>query len=395
VYIKGDPVTDYSNYKGRLFLVNPNRFIFSKINAKRGCIYYSPENQNPFAVSSEYPVLKLDTKQILGDYFNLAMRVGPAREGLVGSAAGMAKARTNLADFKNIQIPLLSLAEQKAIVDRKRKAQDKIVAAFLRVDELANGIQQRFLEYLGLKLLQEQEKLKGFAMFWKDFERWGVRYNQQALAGLNLAMGKYPTVFLRDAIADLENGWSPQCLNRPAEDEEWGVLKLGAVSFGLFNDRENKALPKHLKPHPMLEVKKGQVLISRANIPRLVGACAIVSETRPRLMLCDKIFRVVFCADSAIEAEYLDEVMKLPQVRHQIEAAATGTSATMQNITKPSLLALNLPLPPLLVQRQILQDIVASRAEIARERVAVNRIAREINAEIEALILGTKKVSEL
>jgi len=39
-------------------------------------------------------------------------------------------------------------------------------------------------------------------------------------------------------------------------------------------------------------------------------------------------------------------------------------------------------LPPLSIQRQIMERVAAGRAEIARE----------INAEIEALILGTKRV---
>jgi hypothetical protein len=52
-----------------------------------------------------------------------------------------------------------------------------------------------------------------------------------------------------------------------------------------------------------------------------------------------------------------------------------------------------IPVPPVAVQGQIVEWVAAERAEIAREREAVNRIAREINAEIEALILGTKKVS--
>lgn len=120
---------DYEDYKGRLFIVSPDRLIFSKINAKRGCIYFSAADQKPFAVSSEYPVLRLDTKKALGDYVNLAMRVGPAREALLGSASGMAKARTNLEDFQNIKIPLPPLAVQKAIVARWRKAQDEIAAA--------------------------------------------------------------------------------------------------------------------------------------------------------------------------------------------------------------------------------------------------------------------------
>lgn len=74
-------------------------------------------------------------------------------------------------------------------------------------------------------------------------------------------------------------------------------------------------------------------------------ACAMVRSTRPKLMLCDKIFRVVFLRQSPIEPEFLVEVMKLPSVRQQIEAAVTGTSPTMKNISKPSLLDLTFALP--------------------------------------------------
>jgi type I restriction enzyme S subunit len=41
--------------------------------------------------------------------------------------------------------------------------------------------------------------------------------------------------------------------------------------------------------------------MSRANTLDLVGACAIVKETRPNLMLSDKIFRFNFKKDAAIE----------------------------------------------------------------------------------------------
>src|SRR5690606_8050545 len=108
------------------------------------------------------------------------------------------------------------------------------------------------------------------------------------------AHSQFPVLHLHEMIKDLENGWSPQCHNHPAPSDEWGVLKLGAVSFGAFNELENKALPSSLKPIPAYEIKEGDVLISRANVPRYVGACAQVLRTRKKLMLCDKIFRVVF-----------------------------------------------------------------------------------------------------
>jgi len=47
------------------------------------------------------------------------------------------------------------------------------------------------------------------------------------------------------------------------------------------------------------------------------------------------------------------------------------------------------------VQKQIMERVAAGREEIARERETAGRLARDINAEVEALILGTKKVSEL
>ena len=369
-------------------------FAYNPYRVNVGSIGVVPTELGGNYISPAYVVFATDKARLLPEYLILILKADWFNPMVRAATAGSVRQNLSFDLLGTLEIPLPPLAEQKAIVARWRKAQDEIAAALLRVEKLAKGLLRYFLEDLGLKLPKQQEKPKAFALFWKDFERWGIGYNQQAIAGLNPEAGKYPAVYLRDAIADLQNGWSPQCLNRPAEDDEWGVLKLGAVSFGLFNDRENKALPPHLKPLPMLEVKKGQVLISRANIPRLVGACAIVNETRPYLMLCDKIFRVVFRVNSAIEPDYLAEVMKIPQVRRQIEAAATGTSATMQNITKPSLLALRLPLPPLAVQRQILRQVAAGREEIAREREAADRLARDINAEVEALILGTKKVSE-
>lgn len=376
------------------FLARSGDIVVSKINARKRAIGIV-ETGKDVGVTIHFRALIPDMSKVDTEFLWAALRSKYCLQQFEVETGGIGKGEISEERLLTIAVPLPSLAEQNDIVMHWRKAQDEIAAASMRVEKLANEIQQRFLDHLGLKLPRQQKNPKTFALSWKDFERWGVSYNQQALVELNPATGKYPTVYLRDAIADLENGWSPRCLNRPVEGEEWGVLKLGAVSFGLFNDKENKALPKNLKPLPLLEVKKGQVLISRANIPRLVGACAFVNEVRPHLMLCDKIFRVVFRTDSAIEPEYLAEVMKIPQVRRQIEAAATGTSATMQNITKPSLLALNLPLPPLLVQRHILKEIVTSREEIAREREAADKLSHNINAEIEALILGTKRINEL
>ena len=56
---------------------------------------------------------------------------------------------------------------------------------------------------------------------------------------------------------------------------------------------------------------------------------------------------------------------------------------------------LQIPLPPLTIQKQIMSRVAAGREDIARERETAEHQAQDIHTEIEALIVGTKRVSEL
>jgi type I restriction enzyme S subunit len=90
--------------------------------------------------------------------------------------------------------------------------------------------------------------------------------------------------------------------------------------------------------------------------------------------------------------EYIAEVMKLPHLRRQIESSVTGSSPTMQNITKPALLALRFPLPPLSIQKQLVAEITAAREHIATERAAAAKLAADTALEVEQMILGQLKM---
>ena len=64
------------------------------------------------------------------------------------------------------------------------------------------------------------------------------------------------------------------------------------------------------------------------------------------------------------------------------------------NINSEELRSLQIPLPPLAVQKEIMQRVDADRAEIARERKAADELSKAINTELEALILGTRILNE-
>lgn len=133
----------------------------------------------------------------------------------------------------------------------------------------------------------------------------------------------------------IEQGWSPACESRTADDGEWGVLKVGCVNGDDFNELEHKALPNSLQPRPELEIRAGDLLMSRANTRELVGSVSLVGDVRPRLLLCDKLYRIGL--NHSVEARFMAHVLRSPLVRRQIQAVTSGASASMQNIRRRSL----------------------------------------------------------
>jgi type I restriction enzyme S subunit len=108
-------------------------------------------------------------------------------------------------------------------------------------------------------------------------------------------LGEIPTHWtilkLKYLINPISQGWSPQCDSYPAELNEWGVLKAGCVNGPTLDENENKKLPENENPKPELEIKPGDILISRANTTELLGSAVLVESVRSKLLLCDKLYR--------------------------------------------------------------------------------------------------------
>jgi type I restriction enzyme S subunit len=190
--------------------------------------------------------------------------------------------------------------------------------------------------------------------------------------------GDDPQLRVTYVLQGIEQGWSPECDSRLADDDEWGVLKVGSVNYGRFWEEQHKALPSTLEPRPNLEVRAGDVLMSRANTRDLVGSVAYVDQTRPRLMLCDKLYRLM-PDRRAVEPEYLALALSRSHVREQLEPAANGASSSMQNISQELVRSLLIPVPAAEVQRE--------RLAAARQIVNENNAARDGAARLnEALI---------
>lgn len=164
-------------------------------------------------------------------------------------------------------------------------------------------------------------------------------------------MSQYPTLPLRRVLTRIEQGWSPQASNLPADGDEWAVLKLSAVARGVFRPEENKALPASESPNEALAVRPGDLLMTRANTPELVGDVCVVGETPPRRMIPDLIYRLT--SGRSATPPYLCWYLQSRPARAEIEVLARGASQSMVKISQSHIRSLTLRLPPLDVQRAI------------------------------------------
>ena len=141
-------------------------------------------------------------------------------------------------------------------------------------------------------------------------------------------------------------------------------MKLSAVTSGHLKPSENKALLPDAESRPELEVKQGDVLITRGSgVTRLVGATTIVTDEPPgKLMICDLIFRVIFNEASEVDPAFLTATLTTTNLRSQIESQRTGAAPMMQKITKSALMSLRLPLPPKTEQIALRTALADARA---------------------------------
>lgn len=381
------------NTKMTQYRASPGDLVISKIRARQGSIGLVSDQHGNLGVSIHYRALIPDSSKVETYFLWLLLRSGYCRRQFLSATGGAMKGEISEASLLALRIPLPALATQRAIVARWQKTQADIAATRARADDLEGKARAVFLAGLGLREPAALAVRKAFALDSARVDRWGVAQVRESLAAPDLAAGKFPVVRLREVIANLENGWSPKCHPRPATIEEWGVLKLGAVSYGTFDETANKALPKNFQPRSDLEIRAGDVLFVRGNVLSLVGACAHVERTRSKLMMPDLIFRAVFRADSPVIPAYLAEVMRTTHLRRQIKDVATGTSPTMKKVTKPALLALRLPLPPLAVQKSLVAAVAAARAEAARERAGADQLAASAATTLETSLLGTSEAT--
>lgn len=175
-------------------------------------------------------------------------------------------------------------------------------------------------------------------------------------------------------VASIGQGVSPAAEARQVEDQEWGVLKLSAVKRGRFVPSEHKALPADFAPDPKMVPRTGDLLVTRANTPDLVGDVCAVTTPHPRLILCDLIY--VLRLRPHLSSEYAAQALLTQSVRVQLSSVARGTSQSMVKLRAEDVKGITIRVPDLETQRSIVEKLNQAWANCA---LMVSRLHRSID----------------
>jgi type I restriction enzyme S subunit len=297
-----------------------------------------------------------------GNYFHELLRSSAYKWELMTRSRGVWISRLQLSDAAFFDMPLLipPANEGAAIVRYLNHIDYKINRYILskkKLIGLLNEQKQAIIHRAVTQGLDANVKLKPSKTPWvqKIPQDW-----DEAL------LGRF--------VSRIEQGWSPIAAEGEIADEQWSVLTLSAVKRGKFNDSAAKPISSEANVPKHLEVKVGDLLLSRSNTRELVGDVCVVEACRPKTIICDLIYRLQLF-ERRLLPRYLMYFLLSSAGRGQIERDARGSSGTMPKIAHRHIQAWRIILPPINEQLRIVECL---DTDLLALNQAISRIEREI-----------------
>ncbi len=349
-------VSEAKTFKGNLNKIDSNTLIYSKINVKHGCIYFHPDNAEPFGVSSEYPAYKIDASKVSGAYLVKVIQSQYFKTLLNQKTSGISKARVKPYEFLDIKIPLPSLSEQQALI---KAYNDKIQQAETlekQAEQIGKDIDAYLNDELGISQSESSDeqnivneyKFLRFVNF-KYLREWGfnkIINHKKNLSCLNNDANGYKTTQLSDIIS---------------------------LKSGLF-------LPKDKQNGTLYDVYGGNGITGTHNeycfsgkrvvIGRVGEYCGNIHLVDGNYWVTDNALIVDQKSDN-ITWEYLAIALKLLNLNQYKNISAQPV------ISQKKILVLSIPLPSIDIQNVIVKHINKQKEQIKQLKQQAENLKKE------------------
>lgn len=379
-------------YRMDLYFAIPGDIVVAKIDLKNGAVAIVPEEWHNVVVTGHFAVYEPDRSRILPEFFHRIIQTSFLKDHLWRNKVGAeGRKEVKLDYFESLEIPLPPLPIQQTIIEKWRTTQDEIKGATERVNILGKKLAESALKDAGIELFPLEQRSKSFSIYWDEIERWGVEFNRWKWKLSELLLShKYPMVLLSD-----EAFINPTDNVLLSDNELVSFIPMEAVS-----DKTGEIEAPQIRK--CREVKNGYTRFSNDDViwakitPCMQnGKCAVARGLENGVGFGSTEFHVIRTKDKdKLMPDYIWTLLRLDHLRQAAQRYFIG-SAGQQRVPADFLKNLQIPLPPVEIQRTLISSVKKAFSEIACEREAAEKKSLEIKTEIEALMLGTKRIDVL
>ena len=353
------------------FVRKAGQFIYGKQNFHKGAFGIVPKELDGFESSSDLPAFDVD-KSCLPEFLFYFFKQGNYYLELSKIASGVATQRINTSQLFDLEISLPEIEIQKTLLKNIKILENfggEISSELTHQLDLIKQMRQAFLrEAMQGKLVKSTNtKETGQQLLAKIKAE-----KAQLIADKKLKKEKELSPISEDEIpfeipehwswcrlGELslfsEAGKSFRCNEIVISGDEWGVIKLSAVSWDKFQEDQNKLYSKTKPLDVSAQILNGDFIISRANTSELVGKSVVVNSISKNLLLSDKTIRFKF--SDSISTEFINLCNNTDTARIYYAIKGTGSSPSMKNIKREHMNELLIPLPPLHEQELIVAKL--------------------------------------
>lgn len=251
-----------------------------------------------------------------------------------------------------------------------KREQEAIAKALSDADELINFLDRLIAKKRQIKQGTMQELLTG----------------KKRLPGFS---GKWETLSVQDVVFGYFCGPSPTCEERNIEDNvEWGVLKTTAITWEHGWDwTKHKVLPKVFWNQPEIEVRPGDVIVTKAGPRHRVGVTAWVDEVPQRILVSGKMIGLRLNLQKAVPL-ILASAIASKEAQRFLDQRTTGMAESQVNFENSALMQAPILLPKIEEQTAIAAVLSDMAAEITALETKLAKARQVKQGMMQELLTG-------
>ncbi|WP_180227026.1 restriction endonuclease subunit S [Bacillus cereus] len=181
----------------------------------------------------------------------------------------------------------------------------------------------------------------------------------------------FTTFNISEVILHIVSGVSVNGNDFKANKNEKGVLKTGCVKHGVFIPTENKRILESEIKRAKVNPVKNTIILNRSNTQELVGMVGYVKKDYKNLFLSDKLW-LIQANEEIVDTKYFVYLLSSSKYSKKISSYATGTSASMKNISQKTFENIQIQLPPLNIQYKVKNYLSSLEKKIQFQEEKIN-----------------------